>query len=203
MIEPFDEIGKQAGEQLEGYFPGLPDRIAELNFQQYGRAIIVRKDYRDPESIDKLVGYILPLQEDQGKHLIIFNDGFMLVTEPDDNSTNYEKVERYKNQFRPHNDPLEFDSFSNLPKIESSFIGPTFWGKVSLRNDNLSQQQEIAGAIRQAVIVAKELKERRLKAKVETVNLFLGEIDGLLYSQPNQQPAEPPSADYPKENSNP
>ena len=37
-----DEFLRQAGERLEGYFPGMSERIDKLNTEQLGRGIVIK-----------------------------------------------------------------------------------------------------------------------------------------------------------------
>lgn len=177
-----DKFFEGIGEQFEGYFPGLPERIDELHFQQYGRGIATSSGSRKLESMkDKLVGYILPVEENQEKHLLVFKDGDMMVVVPDKQIT----LSAYQSEFSP-NDALKRFAGFNLSEIKHYYLTSVLC-QVILRNDSPVLQEEISKVIDQAIDVAKKLKEQRMRARDTSAKEFIQKIDQLL------KPFEPPS----------
>ncbi|MDO8658946.1 MAG: hypothetical protein Q7K55_09480 [Candidatus Levybacteria bacterium] len=187
-----DQFFKGVGEQMEGYFPGLSERIDELNYQQLGRGIMIRKAERDPASQAKLVGYVLPLQSDQEKHLVILKNGTLFVIEPVHDPQMPGAIPVHKRDFSPSETRYEFPDFYNMAEVEQNLIELP-GEKISLRNDNPENLPQIYEAMDQAISLAKELKGKRVQAKKESAQTLINKLDTFLNpSKPAGENSIPP-----------
>lgn len=202
-------------ERAKGFDPEISRLVDELRFQQLGKPIVYiaappSENYQKqiasslatlagnaqtplesaPESAEEeLIGYILPAQSDQNRHLVIFKDGTMLVTEPVDTG----KIDQYRHYFAVSENPFTVDRGTSIPKVVASlsFVPPT-GNKVLYRNDNPSDVPQIDAAREQAIQLAQGLKEQRVKAKGDTSRRLVDGLKNLLF------PPKPPQPDQPQ-----
>ena len=201
--EQDDQFLKGIGEQIEGYFPGLSEKIDELNYQQLGRGIVVGQGENK-----KLVGYILPLQANQEKHLVILKSGTIFIIQP--NNPSEVSKEFYIKNFSPSPESSLFP-FHNIQQIERHFIEDISL-KITLQNNNPQHLPQIYEAMDQAISLARELKEKRDQAKNESAQEFIKKIDAFLnppkklsgenpmppgQSQEPPKPQDPPPSNEP------
>ncbi len=203
--EGSEEFFRNLEEQMEGAAPGLSERLERLKFEQLGRAIIVKKDPQadriaraekiianiqgkdvsDPEertqqNKDFLAGYILPVREDQEKHVVILRNGSILVIQLRASSGSaLEKEalkENYKELFSPNTEPLELThSWGGVDRVESTWL--PIHSKIALSSKNLQDLPQISEAVSQSLSLAKELKVTREKAKQEGLQNFTKQLD--------------------------
>lgn len=208
FLSGMDEVAK-------GYNPELSRLVDELRFQNLGKPIVyaattpsMHAQQQIVESLAKLagnpqqhieaapaehgeelIGYILPVTADQNRHLVIFKDGTMFVTEP----SNTNSIPRYRANFAASDEPFTFDRFS-LAQIKA-WLGesPNAWdNKILYRNDNPADVVQIDAAREQATQVAVDLREQRMRAKQETSRRLIDSLKGLLF------PAKPPQPEQPQ-----
>lgn len=155
---------------------------------------MARKNQTPPEEIpqtdtEELIGYILPVNPNQTRHLMIFKDGTMLVTEPR-SSTN---EVAYIGNFSPNEAPMTFGRTWTLPQVIMILSDASPWGSRTLwRNDNPSDVAQIDTAREQAIQVAQVLKEQRIRAKEETSRRLVDNLKNFLF------PPKPPQPDQPQ-----
>lgn len=178
-----DENFLQAqSERLEGYLPGLPGIIEELNLQYYGRAIFLGPLSGKP---DELIGYALPLQENQKRHLVVFKTGDILITEPDistypSNQVDW-RIDTYLKEFSPSLDGMLVIALTIHQAIRQfTQAFNKFAAKTTLYNTNPDQESDINQAIVQAVTLGKKLKEQRTRAKETSAALLMGQTRSIL-----------------------
>lgn len=183
----FGNIGQEASKKLEGYFPGLSEKVDELVYRRYGKGIRINRDERDPQSQSRIVGCILPLDSNQNKHLIILKSGTILVTEPATDV--YEEL--YRKKYSLSTMDYEFDPIDTLNSVEHNIAtGGSHFSKVILNNQNLDQADQIKQAVIDAVNLARVEKEKRDRAKEETARDAIAKIDQFLNPKPDSPPLD-------------
>ena len=197
FLSGMDEIAK-------GYNPEVSRLVDELRFQQLGKPIVylatpplqhlqqqavssLEKLAGIPQTDSKgiqvhneeLIGYILPVNPEQSRHLVIFKDGTMLVIEP----RNTININIYKNYFYPSEAPFQKDRITSIPQIVSnlSSIANPFDCHVLYRNDNPADEAQIDAAREQAVQVAFQLKEQRDRTKKATTRRLIDSFQAFLF----------------------
>lgn len=231
---------KNLEEQMEGSAPGLSKRIERLDFEQLGRAIVIKgenkgqdeiakiesaitraqsllqgkpsnpQDQPPPEeSKDYLIGYILPVQADQRRHVVIFKTGSILIIEPPTGmkylSSESESEDKYKRDFSPNEDPLTLSREwgKNALEVENRYFKEGIVHTV-LSNKNPNDLPKISEAMSQALSFANELKVSREIAKQESLrdlirklDLFFGNGEPNGPPQDQNLPPAPPTSDQP------
>lgn len=219
-----EKFFQELDEQLEGAAPGLSQRLERLNFEQLGRAIVVKKDDRagdvakaerivasvqgksvsDFEEIAQrrnkefLAGYILPVQADQAKHVIILKNGSILVIRsPVPGEAIFSEKHHYLDRFSPNAYALELShDWKDVNSIESEYLPQ--YSKVVLSSKNPRDLPQIAEAISQSLGLARELKASRDKAKQDGLKILTEHLDSFFgTNKPNILPPGqiPPPAD--------
>lgn len=203
MLEGDDEFLRAAGERLEGYFPGLPERIDKLHAEQLGRGIVI-KDYQlgSAPPRDELIGYILAVSKDQREHLVLLKTGDIFVISPLTLPVSAEMAQKdvdqeYIAQTSPASIPVELakNVYPNIDRfVGNPHLRTHLWADIKMRNSNPENVPHILAKIDQAMAVAKETKAERDQAKEESAQQLMTKIDELLNPKKPNPPAEPPSA---------
>ena len=149
------------------------------------------------ENKDYLIGYILPIQVDQKRHVLIFKTGTILVTEP--STDYYEGSDRREKEYReyciPNDYPLGLSSHwgKNATEVENKFFIRTPF-KVVLSNKNPNDLPKISEAMSQALSFANELKTSREKAKQDSVQDLMKQLDSFFGNGESKGPStgQPP-----------
>lgn len=185
MLERDEGFLDKMGELAAGYYPGLSERINELSYQGLGRAIVVGG--ATDISIE-LVGYILPINFEQSKHVLMFNSGLVMVTEPNPRIV-VRNPNLYKVEFSPSTEPLVIDSGGSLQRgIHVIYTGTLFKGQeVILRSDNPAEKDQIKLELAQAFSFAEELKRKKDAAQKEIADELINSIDRLLLNLPKKE----------------
>jgi hypothetical protein len=201
------EFFKGLDEQMEGAAPGLPEKLEKLNREKLGRAIVIEGKkggdelaaIRDltkaiktsqsgapsfdqeaqnlpDESKDYLIGYVLPAQSNQEKHVMIFKTGDIFVTAPPENGYLHSK-ENYIEEFSPNDEPIKLGSVygKNVAGVLEGYF--KHYVKFTLSNKNPNDLPQISETIKQALVIAKELKTTREKAKQESIKSLTSQLD--------------------------
>jgi len=180
MIEDDNRFFEQLGNP-DGTNPEMVKRIDELDYNQYGRAI------RQKDS-NQLVGYILPLNTNQTEHLVLFVNGRIIKTRPINEMAEW----LYREKLSPSEEPyaeLGQSSVGNVIGLLSTVHNNYFQALRTAINEDPNQVPEIEEAIKQALSIAKALKDQRQKAKADSLTFLFGEIDNLL--RPQDKPGFP------------
>lgn len=148
---------RQKRELMKGNPPEMVELLDMLEFHQLGKPIT--RHFGTGE--DETIGYMLPTNREQTKHLLIFKDGTVLVTEPDDP---YEK-ELYIRHHQPSATPFEVNGPS-LPVVVGNLkLRKLFYGKVTMDSTDPTQTEIVKGEVDKAIKIAQQLKEERTSAK--------------------------------------
>jgi hypothetical protein len=154
----------------------MPNKIKSLHSRNLGRAISHQKN-----NIDYLLGYILPLNQKQSKHLVLFNDGRIFVTIPSEKL----KKEEYINNFKPNATPFRLDSL-DINLVQNTYLfGAVPKCKVILKSDEVSHKK-IEKLTFKALKLSQELKRERELLELNNANIAANTIDLFL----NYQQAE-------------
>lgn len=141
-------------------------------------------------SKDYFMGYTLPVQSDQEKHLIILKSGRIIVmAPPGDEYREHNKIE-YREKFAPNDAPLVLGKGwgTTINEIEDNYFKTGMNGTIILSNKKPNDLPQIAEAIDKSLILARELKGARDKAKQESVQGLMGKLDSFFG---NEQPKGP------------
>lgn len=168
-----------AGEKVADPLRDIKDRLEELKAYQYGRSIEFEETNRK-----ELMGYILPLYEDQLSHLVIFSDNSMFVT-----TARQPGVDTYKANFAPNEEPL-VRGIPRLSFIKESTITNSALANVLWRRDNPNHTIQINEAIDQAFVLAKKMKDQREQSMRATAIRFLDKVNEFLGYKPNDEQGE-------------
>ncbi len=166
---------------------------------KYGRAIVCRTytpilpvhTELGPiyTSTEELIGYALPINVEQSRHVMFFREGLILVTEPKEN--NESCVKDYKMRFEPSDHPF-ITSAPEREFIREVISGdPDFFSRVILRSDYPEHTQRISEEMKTAIELASQLREKRNLAKQAVIKDTARQIDALL--NPPQPPPDNPS----------
>lgn len=185
MQEHDERFLGEMSEKAAGFYPGLSDRIHELSYQGLGRDIVIGGSLGHPI---KLVGYILPLNFEQSRHILMFKSGLIIVTEPNP-KTLITNPDLYKAEFSPSREPLILNWDSNLQRgIYDLYSGLLFKGQsVVLRSDNPTEKEQIKQALARAFSFAEELKREKDAAQREIADELIISLDRLL-NPPKEDP---------------
>ena len=162
-------------ELLQGDFPEMPDLLKELDFYKLGRAITVFES-RDPTET-KSIGYILPLDVDQSRHLAIFQDGTIIIIEP---RTKEDEVAYHGHMDINESALFLFQSYSPADLL-------AYWAttsqpyKITRTNLDESAIEEINTAVDTALEVARGLKESRDRARITTASNAVDKLNHFLH----------------------
>lgn len=185
-------VAREASQRLEGLFPGLPERVDELAFQQLGKPLIINRDERKPDSRDQIAGIALPLQPDELRHIVIMKNGIICVVEPnlEGGITPEHMRNLYLDSFRIGSLEVKYPYFWDIRNVTENLLSRNsyFHNRVVLRNDNPNHLGGINQAIGEAMELSRRLKGQRDKAKEETATRALEEIDKLLNPPRTDQP---------------
>ncbi|MCL4366106.1 hypothetical protein M1437_02670 [Patescibacteria group bacterium] len=200
MQEGDEAFLRSAGERMEGYFPGLSERIDKLNMEQLGRGIVLKHFQEGARSSSELIAYILPVSKDQREHVILFKSGDIFVTSvPSPGagalSTQADADKYYTNKMAPSPVPIEVTDFkySNIGQVVgdiNAVSSHNFWSRITGRNSDPASTTQVLAKVDQAIIVAKETKAERDRAKEESAKQLLAKIDEFL----NPKKPEPPES---------
>lgn len=208
MLDGDQEFLRQAGERMEGYFPGMSERIDKLSAEQLGRGIVIERYKADPtsQSRDELVGYILPVDATKREHIILFKSGDIFVISPRTlgsgaKSTQADMDRYYGDVTNPSPVPVELSAIS-YPTIErvvgsSSFTRDRLAANINMRNNDPTNVQNVLAKVDQAVSFAKGAKVEKDKAKEYSANQSMTRIDELLNPKSSggpQPPLPPPTS---------
>ncbi len=200
-----DEFLRGAGERLEGYFPGMSERIDKLYAEQLGRGIIIQRSSSAPPSPDELIGYILPVSRDQREHVVLFKSGDIIITSsvttlPHEQTTQQQANQQYADQhyieiMSPGPIPIELgvrsypsiDRFVNDPNSLRVYLR----ADIKMRNSNPETVPHILVKVDQAMAIAKEAKAERDKAREDSAKQLMSKIDELLDPKRPNPPVEP------------
>lgn len=154
------------------------------------------------EKRDELVGYSLPLKDDDTQHLVVFKDGTMLVTEPsrmDEKSV----VECYKRTKAANSLPNIFDSTHTLSYIIDGYKSYSAYLKTVTSNDQGASAEQFDTYFDQALQVATARKAEREQAQRTTMSSFVDKFDAF-FKRDNDTPSTqsatelPPSSEPPQ-----
>lgn len=217
--------------KAEGAYPGMKERLEGLRFEGLGRAIVIegrsKKDKlteafmeklidntAKPQDVnegkDDLIGYSLPLDENELKHLLILKNGSIYVTTPnldnvisaDPNRKMEEIKERYRKQFGLDEQPNSFPSlWGGVGDWESKYLLSTGDYKILSSNKNPGDIEIIKESIKQATRIAREVKRKKEALTKESVSFLFEELDSLLKGGPEKSNNDNPP--IPPENSSP
>lgn len=196
-----DEFLRSMGERLEGFYPGIYERLERLASEQLGRAIIFPNSPEETargENRGRLVGYILPTRHDQREHVLLFRNGLVLVSELDrDSSIDYDK---YKRNFAPSERPFDTAkanmSIETLEKaltlgIDALNTPSHHWGcRITLRSSQPTQMPQILEKVDQATLIAIETRTTR-----ENVKEIIKKLDSI-FEPPQELPPQAPQQQY-------
>lgn len=185
-----EDFLKGVGERLEGFYPGLSERIDRLNDEQLGRAIVLKPIGQQSEA--QLVGYILSVDQNQSEHVILFKTGDILVTKAENpipgDSTPVRDI--YIAKTSPSEEAIEFHATTRSSQIIQLLIGTNLlMAQVTLRNDSFANLPQILEKVDQAIKVASEVKANRDKAKRDSAESVINKLDQLF--KPPQNPQSP------------
>ncbi len=125
---------------------------------------------------DLLVGYVLPAQADQKKHVVILRNGSILIIRPPLPGKALFGEEYYEKKFSPNSHPIEVGrSYGGVDALETTYI-PLF-GEIVLSSKNPRDLPKISEAVSQSLGLARELKASRDKAKQEGLGNLMGQLD--------------------------
>lgn len=192
------------------------ETIDRLDQEQLGRALAIRDT--DPASArvthqtsgdielhelpaeerETIIGYALPLKDDDTKHLLSFKDGQMCVTEPysDENIPASERiVSNYKNNFRANAAPLTRSrkEWGSVPGAVNSLRshGINLQARVTDTNDSPDKVDYFNEVFDAAIDVATRRKTEKDQVRRQTMNNFMTRLDQKLFPKPDQPPPSP------------
>jgi hypothetical protein len=224
------DLFKKLDEQMEGVIPGFSERLEKLNREHLGRAIIIMGKKEDQSSEvkeltkaiksiqgkgspddmedqalpegnnDYLAGYILPVQADQEKHVMILKTGIIAITQPKRDDREY-YVEQYKKDFSPNEYPMMFPNVwgKDTNRLYEDLLKDNYC-KVILSNQKPEDVPQVMEALDQSLVLAKELKVTREKAKQDSLKGLMGKLDAFFNegkpgpSADQTPPPAPPSS---------
>lgn len=166
---------KQAGEAVvDPIYPGLLEGILRLKQEGVGRSIVMDRANEVGKTVRRDVGYILPLKPDQSRHLVIFVNGGICITEPSDPK---EKAV-YKAKMQPNNRSLSVNLDVSMEDLIRLWMdGSTFLkSKVIVANENEESVPVINKAIQDAILLAFELRDQRREAHQSSISQTAAEL---------------------------
>ena len=148
-----------------GSFPGMKEQIDWLETNRLGRTIAMRKVEPLTQSPKKQirVGYCLPLNNEQTKHIILFEDGLIIVTEPQNTDDRF--VSSYKEIFSPNELPYEMFGDADIPTAVDLIKHSN---KVPYTNEMPSYKEIILSDLDKALKLSVEMLASRQQTKIET-----------------------------------
>ncbi len=190
----------------------LPSTIEKLTQKGVGRPIIIEKwvNKPHPDDIDRdnpvmisvkeaeLVGCVLPLNEDNSKHLAVFNTGDMLVLEPD-TVDNADAIRDYKNELALSTTPYTLRQQTASGAVELMRNRRAIF-RTTLSNTDPDHTESFMQLFEDAIAVANKTKTRIENAKRNTLKQFLDRIDQTVLkesdetAEPKQAPSDQPPA---------
>jgi hypothetical protein len=199
MHEDIERVAHEASQRLEGHFPGMPEQIERLNAEQLGRAITLWDEHPvTKEPYEQLIGYTLPVQSDQNRHILLFKSGDIFVTDNRYRDMNGTLHQRYKQHFSPNEEPLRFYKRKSIDEVINELHSSTspWHAKIIFRNTNPSDKERISEVMDQALSCARETKEARERAKEESTRELMRKLDAFFNpTKPHHNPN--PSSDVP------
>lgn len=220
------ELGGEAKEAEEAIKTRekFSEIIDHLNYEQLGRAIVstgtdpkkIRVSQMDDGGLEveeqpsqqreSVVGYSLPLKDDDTQHLLLFKNGVMVICESATDSG--ETLALYKNRFSSNESPIV--GYGSGKKAIAGTVkwfvqGNLYHSKVTHVNSDPSKAVEMEGFFDQAIDLAVRKKALREEAQLGSMRSFLGKIENKLFGKQgltteqsgqthpsNQPPVEPP-----------
>ena len=147
----------------------IHERLNRLNEMRLGRALV----YRGRDGYI-LLGYSLALNLEQSSHVLLFNDGeVLLVEEPEQG---YQK-RAYSQIFNTYPIPFYFDT-KDMDQVKHFFIGgAACQSKIILDVHDPDIMPIIEESVNRAIDVSKQLKERRAIALAMSAGIVIDVID--------------------------
>lgn len=177
------ERGKSLLEAMGGAFPGFPERLNQLKATGLGRGISlgdpISGGYGADSAQNELIGYILPLNTDNTRHIVLLRNGMMVVHEPIFSTG--DGLNRYVTNHAPNDmDYLYSKSVFSDGGVFEQYLGRDPFSKVVLRGDKPEDVEQIQQALDTALEVArkqKEIEDQTLRNNAQTA---LGKINDFL-----------------------
>lgn len=166
-----------AGERLEGAFTGMPEVIGALNRQQLGRPLAMW-GIEDDDVEKEIIGYCLPLDEEQTQHLVAFESGRICQIGAVGDSAAFRE---YRNRFSPNERPIAIDA-DDAHDAELRFMHQ-FEKRCTvtlLRNDEPSHEALFGDMFVRAWETANSIKTKREDAQRRTAQQFVQLFGGKL-----------------------
>jgi hypothetical protein len=152
-----------------------------------------------------VIGYALPLQADEMKHLLVFKDGEMCIIEPYSDAIirrSDRMEEEYKHKFGASPTPLveSRSSWKSIPDAVQQLRqhGIIHRARVLDTNTSTDKIPVFNDAFDTAISVGMEKKQQREHARRQTMRSFMDKLDQTLFKgldqphRPGQTPGEPP-----------
>ncbi len=116
--------------------------------------------YGAGSSQNELIGYILPLNDDNTRHIVLLRNGMMVVCEPRFDVG--DGLNHYKTDHAPNDmDNLYSKSVFSDEGVFEQYLGRDPYSKVVLRGDKPENSEQIQQALDTALEIARKQKEIR------------------------------------------
>jgi hypothetical protein len=163
-----DEIFEPISEQFE-----VTERLDKLNKLGIGRAFL---HVNSEESIRMMLAYSIPMDYEQSKHVVIFRDGEVMVTEAD---AEYNK-RGYIHNLGPSEVNFNFNT-PDLSLVKRSFMfDKDLKSKVVRRSTNKVDIPAIQFMLKDALEIGFILKKEREEAIKESPEMVIKTLDDFL-----------------------
>lgn len=187
MAESDKEFLEGVSERLEGFYPGIFERLEKLKSEQLGRAIVfpnTPEEVARGENKGRLMGYILPTRYDQLEHVLLFRNGLLLVTNTDIGI--YGGV--YREKFSPSEKPFDIHSKESIEELAKELTDglPHYGCRVTLSSTQPPQMPQILEKVDQATLIAIETKTTR-----ENIAEIIKKLDSI-FEPPQELPPQAP-----------
>lgn len=144
----------------------LSELLTRLQKNEVGRALVL-------DSIS-LVGYILPLDTADVRHLVIFRDGYMVITQC--GLSDETGLSIYKERFRRNVNDCQIGQERPEDILKNILEG----GRIVARNDTLEDETTFKEAAEKALAMARRNLIKRRQVLIKTSDSVLNKLSSML-----------------------
>ena len=222
MTEDDKGFFQQHPELSEGTEPDhsleFAETVDKLDREQLGRAIAISDSgpqgsrvthgmsgevevHQLPDNAtETVIGYALPLEPDDTKHLIVFKDGQMVVTEPWSNAhlpVSDQMKEKYQHNFGANPTPYAESrrSWKSVPGAVHSLkkYGINYAARVTDANTASDKTEFFDQMFDRSIDIASQRKQEREQVRRQTMKSFMSKLDQTIFKGPDEaSPSAPP-----------